>query len=43
MGFSAHVVQRPYLRFTTYNFDDNYDHDYDHDYDYDHYDHYDYD
>ena len=35
MGFSAHVAQRPYLSFTTFNFD----HDYDYDYNYDH-DHY---
>ncbi len=43
MGFSAHVVQRPYLSFTTFNFDHDYDYnynynyDYDHDYDHDHY------
>jgi hypothetical protein len=43
VGFSAHVVQRPYLSFTTFNFDHDYDYnynynyDYDHDYDHDHY------
>ena len=43
MGFSAHVAQRPYLSFATFNFDHdhdynyNYNYDYDHDYDHDHY------
>ena len=43
MGFSAHVVQRPYLTylsFTTFNFfdhDHDYNYNYNYDYDYDHY------
>ena len=40
MGFSAHVVQRPYLSFTTFNFDHDYDYDYDYNYNYDHHGHY---
>ena len=35
MGFSAHVVQRPHLSFTTLNFDHDYDYDYNYDHDHD--------
>ena len=37
MGFSAHVVQRPYLSFTTFNFDHDYDYNYNYDHDHGHY------
>ena len=36
MGFSAHVVQRPYLSFTTFNFDHDYDYNSNYNYDHDH-------
>ena len=37
MGFSAYVVQRPYLSFTTFNFDHDYDYNYNYDHDHGHY------